>query len=297
MRSNAEKIKIDFIGIGAAKSGTTLLAKLLEEHPEICISQPKEVNFFNQNFPSYLPTQRTNYENGWSWYEKHFKHCPQNNLRGEFSVYYLPDPTAARLIALNYPKVKIIAILRNPTDRAFSHYQFRKSQPGKTTYTSFEDALQKNSEFIEWGFYFKQLQPYFKLFDQKNIYIIIFENFVKNTERETKKLCRWLGVNNDFQFKSLLKKINSSQSKRGIFRKISIKTYNLLAKNKNLENKLKKLHGSKLTKFLEKIDSFLIFKKSEKISEQTRKTLNKIYKSDIEKLEKALGINLNLWKD
>ena len=149
------KINIDFFGIGSAKSGTSFVARCLDEHPKICLSKPKEINFFNNVYPSYLAKQKSNYQKGFNWYKKHFRHCANGNIRGEFSVYYLPDKNVVDLILSNYPNTKIIAVFRNPVERAFSHYKFRKAQPGKIKYKSFEDALQTSPEFIEWGFYFK----------------------------------------------------------------------------------------------------------------------------------------------
>ncbi len=84
--------KIDFIGIGAAKSGTTWLFHCLGQHPQICLSEPKEINYFNQrgSFRNF----NKNHTKPFSWYINHFRHCQANKIKGEFSPIYLYDEIA-----------------------------------------------------------------------------------------------------------------------------------------------------------------------------------------------------------
>lgn len=93
-----EKFNLGFIGIGASKSGTTGVAKCLDEHPEICLSHPKEINFFNKHkiFTFGKKSTVNNYEKGLVWLKTNFKNClDKNRIFGEFSVAYFSDPIAA----------------------------------------------------------------------------------------------------------------------------------------------------------------------------------------------------------
>ena len=103
---------VNFIGVGAQKSGTSWIYACLYEHPEIC-APIKEIHFFS----------RPRYEKGIAWYEKQFDRCAVEKLRGEFSTSYLYTPEAAARIHAAYPDAKIIAVLRNPIDRAYSQYR------------------------------------------------------------------------------------------------------------------------------------------------------------------------------
>ena len=102
---------VDFIGIGAQRSGTSWVYACLYEHPEICIPI-KEIHFFS----------RPRYENGTLWYEEHFATCGVGKRCGEFSTSYLYSDVTAERIHKHYPEVKILAILRNPITRALSQY-------------------------------------------------------------------------------------------------------------------------------------------------------------------------------
>jgi hypothetical protein len=80
------KFNIDFIGIGAQRCGTTTLAKTMAQHPQICMSQPKEVKYFNLETSYISKKENQNFYKDLSWYEKHFLHCETACLKGEFSV-------------------------------------------------------------------------------------------------------------------------------------------------------------------------------------------------------------------
>lgn len=127
----------DFLIAGAQKSGTTSLYAYLSEHPQVAAPMTKELSFFDNHF-----------DRGLHWYRSHFPlleaHLPDvyprlPSLSGESTAYYLCHPHAARRIADTLPRVKIILLLRNPVDRAFSHYQLNLRR-GKER-LSFEAAI------------------------------------------------------------------------------------------------------------------------------------------------------------
>jgi hypothetical protein len=127
----------DFIIIGAQKSGTTSLYRYLAEHPRIVPASEKQVDFFAHD----------DYRRGTEWYLSHFPEREPGVLTGEASPYYMFHPHAPKRIFRFDPGVKLIAILRNPVDRTYSHYQhqvrnWREPLP-------FEEALAKEEERIE----------------------------------------------------------------------------------------------------------------------------------------------------
>ncbi len=107
--------KIDFIGIGTGRSASTWIYECLREHSQICMSQPKETRFFNRN-----------YEKGLKWYYKRFQNCSSFSIKGEYSPGYLVSLETPLLIKKHFPDAKLILCLRNPTERAYSHYFLSK---------------------------------------------------------------------------------------------------------------------------------------------------------------------------
>ncbi|MGA9381532.1 MAG: sulfotransferase [Phormidium sp.] len=100
-----------FIIVGAQKSGTTSLYQYLIQHPQIVPASQKEVHFFDLNFAK-----------GVDWYKQQFPTVSPGLITGEASPYYIFHPVVAQRVYELFPEVKLIALLRNPVERAISHY-------------------------------------------------------------------------------------------------------------------------------------------------------------------------------
>ena len=133
----------DFIIAGAQKCGTTSLYRWLAAHPRVAEASKKEVHFFDLN-----------YHKGRRWYQRHFPSALERLaarrrgngrlLAGEASPYYLFHPHALRRIRQAMPEVKLIVLLRNPIDRAYSHY-WHNVRHGREP-LSFEEAIEREPE-------------------------------------------------------------------------------------------------------------------------------------------------------
>jgi hypothetical protein len=191
----------EFIIIGAAKSGTTALYEYLVEHPEVFMSPIKETNFFawDDGCPKSIFGNKPNNHfpiKSLSKYRDIFSKAEASEVCGEASPLYLESATAAKQIHNSIPGVKIIAILRNPADRAFSDYcmQIRHS----FTDVSIEQGLDSNSHSVKTGYYHKMLSEYYNLFPSENILILKFEDLKSNPAGQAKKLFNFLGISDDF---------------------------------------------------------------------------------------------------
>jgi len=293
MRRNND-FKIDFIGIGAPKSGTTWVAQCLKEHPQICLSDPKELNFFNKKYVFYRKNESWKYQYGMDWYKKHFCHCLSDQLRGEFSVYYLYDPETPRLISLHFPNVKLIVVLRNPVDRLYSHYLHARA---KIKLPPFEEIIKKEKEFVSQGFYYKHLQNYLKYFPRKNLLIVIYEDIEKNPRDFIQRIYEFLGINKDFIPPSLYTRINPTAPKLFFVRRLFFKTSKRLLNNKTGKLFVEILKVFKIDKAIKKwcfvISQRLSYRR---LDLKTRKNLMKLYKDDIKKLEDLIYRKLDLWR-
>ncbi|MEM1260746.1 MAG: sulfotransferase domain-containing protein, partial [Bacteroidota bacterium] len=128
----------DFLVIGAMKSGTSSLLEYLVDHPQIKKGKEKEIHFFDKYFSK-----------GVEWYETQFPKKEENSdfLTGEATPAYLLFPSIPKKVYELYPDVKLIVILRNPVDRAFSNHKMNLRN-GKNV-ASFEDRIFKELKTIE----------------------------------------------------------------------------------------------------------------------------------------------------
>ena len=123
----------DFLGVGVQKGGTTTLQKMLEQHPDVFLPAVKEVHYFTFN-----------YIKGKSWYQRQFEQASANQCCGEITPYYIFHPQAPeRIHALN-PQVRLIVLLRDPVERALSHF-FHCKRLGLES-LELEDALELESD-------------------------------------------------------------------------------------------------------------------------------------------------------
>ena len=195
-----------FIIIGVKRCGTTTLFENLAEHPCIEKSSHDNIGFFNDNF--HL---------GINWYKSHFVTLNKKNeiikKFGKFATYdvttsYIRNPELATKIKAEIPNCKIIAILRNPIDRAFSEYNENlKKKPNMDSFEkiilqelndyrkiSDEDInlIIKQLNLIGKGLYQRQLKKWFEMFSKESILILSTEEFEKNPDMTYSKIFHFL---------------------------------------------------------------------------------------------------------
>ncbi len=192
---------IDFIGVGAQKSGTSWAYACLYEHPEIC-APVKEIHFFS----------RPRYSEGKAWYETHFKKCEAGKLKGEFSTSYLYSKEAPARIRNCYPEAKLIAILRNPVTRAYSQYR-NAIKAGEIPETmTFEAYCGQETSVTEQGLYTAQLERYFALFPKEQMLVLIYEDIKKDPIAFMKRIYAFLGIDTNFVSSMIHDEINVART-------------------------------------------------------------------------------------
>lgn len=200
-------MKPDFLIIGAQKSGTSSLLYYLGQHPEIAIPDIKEIHYFD-----------VKYHKGIEWYEKQFP-CKTDafKITGEATPYYLFHPLVPQRVALHYPEIKIIVLLRNPINRAYSQFWMIKNR-GQESLQTFEEAIESEAErvkpeivriltnpeyrskshqhhsYLSRGKYFEQLQNWFIYFSITNFCFIKTEKLLLKPISELEKLYSFLGI-------------------------------------------------------------------------------------------------------
>ncbi len=136
-------------------------------------------------------------------YEKLFADAGDAKAIGETSPAYLAVPDTPELIAKMIPDAKLIMILRNPIERAYSHYLMRRRQ-GKETRESFEECLEAIDldpmrSYKSRGFYGEQLERYLKEFPIEQLKIFLYEDLLEDPVALVQECCSFLGVDSNFE--------------------------------------------------------------------------------------------------
>ena len=285
--------------VGAAKSGTTSLHNYLNQHPSVFMCSPKEPHFLiNKEIGEQrIPKGVLNIED----YKFLFKEASNMKYRGESSVMYLSFPEFAIKNINKYlsKEVKIIIMLRNPVERAYSGYQHVKRYNLMES-LSFEKALDQSenryqnisnmtpaSRYLELGMYFEQVKIFIEEFD--DVHVIIYDDYKNDFNSEIDNVFKFLDldafkVNADekhmvggWQWKNDW--IKSLMMKKNLFKTALKFLLPFKSLRKSIMVNLKKGNTNKI----------------EKINPETEKWLKDYYRSDVEKLSLLLDKNLNNW--
>jgi hypothetical protein len=293
------EFKIDFLGIGAEKAGTTWLADCLREHPEVFIPKKKEVYFFNRFDPHYLKVKNPKYGWGIGWYKEQFdERNGRGKVKGELSPTYLYCRAAAKRIKKYFPGVKLLVVLRDPVERAFSQY-IQDKRFGLVDNLTFGQAVEKYDNYIEKGFYFKHIKNYLEYFPKKNIKVIFLEDIKKKPFETLQEVYRFLALDDKtFRPVSLEKKTNEAKmAKFVLLNKVMISTEYWL-REKGFSWVLRPIEKTGIRSaaiFIREMNT-QNYRSYPKISREVERRLREAFSEDVGKLEKLLGVDLYLWK-
>jgi hypothetical protein len=177
--------------IGAAKSGTSSLARLLGRHPRVFISTPKELNFFSRD---------EEFAKGLDWYRTYFAAANSNQLLIEASTEYTRNPQmplAPERLHDTLPGAKLIYLMRHPVKRAYSHYVHRwvkELHPGEPSRKSFEEHVVDDPMCLDSSNYQLQLEPYFRLFGEDRVLLLFLEELEEDQAGTLLRVLTFLGL-------------------------------------------------------------------------------------------------------
>lgn len=159
-----------FVIAGTQKAATTWLYECLVEHPNVSLSRTKELHFFcDEN-----KCPKSSWPKGHDWYFGNFPGTRVGaSVIGEASVDYMYyEVSPKRLFDVN-PDMKVIFILRDPIDRAYSAYWMRRR--ARTDYPGFGEFIDAESDLVRRGFYYEQIQRYRQYFPDNQLKVMIYE--------------------------------------------------------------------------------------------------------------------------
>jgi len=208
--------------IGAQRSGTTYLYKVLDAHPEVYMAKPVKPE------PKYF-MRKENFEKGYSaYFNKYFSGISEVVWKGEKSTSYLESDLAALSIKRVVQDATIIVILRNPVERAISHYCFtrdNKLEPHDIERAIQEEPKRKDNwqatvktsvspfAYTERGKYIQDLDRWDHFFRKNKLIFLIAEQFIGN-QLAISALYQRLGINPKFVPSSLNERVNASSAER-----------------------------------------------------------------------------------
>lgn len=293
----------DFLIIGAAKSGTTSLYYYLMQHPNIFMPKNKEPMFFTfegekldiYHFegPLDLPDVVTNIED----YLRLFKNASPEQKIGEASTLYLYDPQTPKRIKHYIPNSKLIAILRNPVDRAYSNYQHYRTV-NREPLASFSQAIKaeefrmrenwyKSYLYIDAGYYSKQILNYLNYFPIQQFKFFLFED-LNDSSAIAKDIFTFIGVDPEIQL--------DTSARYNISGKLRFpRIYRSIRNARGVKHSMRKIISPKIWGLLKNLFDKFIMVKNEPLDFEIKNQLIQVYREDILNLQNLIGRDLSTW--
>jgi hypothetical protein len=277
----------NFFIVGAPKAGTTTLYRYLERHPQVFMSSIKEPSYFAH---TDILAQQLYYKiepvSDWEEYLELFSTANGATAIGEASVSYLFYPDAAKKLHNAFPAARIVILLRDPVERAWSHYLMDYKLNLVTK--SFDEIISGNrnslyyQQYVKLGLYAKQVEMYLNLFGKEQVFIGLHDELKRDYDGLVKKVCSFLNVepltfNNGHNYNaaevprnSFIRTVYASPSRRALAKKIA-------------------------GPFTPTIKSLLFKKPVMKPEDHTVQLLQRIYQPDLKHLEILTGMDLRSW--
>lgn len=294
----------NFLIIGAAKAGTTSLYNWLNQHPQIYMTPIKETNFFafegeDISYPqgtiseSYLAGFKTSYDS----YIEQFQGVSTEIAIGDASPSYLYHSNASKRIQSYLPNVKIIAILRDPVDRAYSQFLHHILADFENC-SDFSEALKEEKNrinnhwwwgffYTEGGFYYTQLTRYFDLFDPAQIRIFLYEDLINNRPEFLRNIFNFLNVDETFIPETSIQYNTTGIPKNRLL-------HELLSKPNLIANSFKNLFPQNFRRRIAiNLTNANLVKPN--LSQDIRNQLIEVYRNDILSLQELINRDLTHW--
>jgi hypothetical protein len=200
--------KPGFLIIGAQKCGTTSLFHYLSQHPDLNLPVTKEIHFFDLQ-----------YEKGIDWYESKFPSADTSceKITGEASPYYLFHPLVPERVATHFPTIKLIVMLRNPVDRAYSHFMHQRKlneepidlfetaiamedvrttgEEEKLKFGLVDESLpHRRHSYVNRGYYYEQIKRWLKYFPMSQLLFVKSEELFQHPTKVLEEIYIFLNI-------------------------------------------------------------------------------------------------------
>jgi hypothetical protein len=290
------KVKPSLVIGGASKSGTTALYYYLRQHPDICLSEKKELHFFSRAWLEQSvagPGGRyvlAEIPETFEEYLSFFSHCDQAKVAVDISPSYLFYYRSAEQIKKYLGDVSVVFVLRNPVDKAFSQY-LHLIGVGRET-LNFEDALAEEPFrdaqgypdmwlYKKSGFYADAIKHYKEVFGDERVKVFYYDDFVKEPNIVLHEICMFAGLEDGFDFVPVPDVNRSGLPKSHLVAKLiapNVFTY-----------LLRRVVPQGLGRVARKLLKDLNAGEKPKLSDETRSSLMSDFAEDIQEIELLVG--------
>jgi hypothetical protein len=268
---------------GAQRAGTTWLDRRLRAHPDIYLPERrKELHYFDRY-----------YERGIEWYESFFpegEDAQKYRKIGEITPKYLFDPMVPTRIQRDLPGCRMIAILRNPVDRAYSQYALAVRDDGEQR--SFWEFTLENPDVLERGHYAQQLKRYYDLFPSEQLLVFIFNEVMSAPEDALQRMASFLDVDpTPFSRVSTSERINASYRPRYPRVRAAVRRVGEFLRDRDLDW---------FVNFAKEIGVPHMFGNAGGLPPLTAEVKERLageFESDVTELERLIGKDLSAWKE
>lgn len=292
----------NFLVVGAAKSGTTALWDYLRQHPQIYLTPLKETNFFalDGTPPAFAGPRAEILNRDAIWrfddYCRQFDGLEGESAIGEICPRYLFTPGTAKRIKKYVPNVRIVAILRNPADRAFSGYAMYR-RDGFEPAASLSQALADEPRRIKenwayaihrrYGYYGAQLAEYYDQFDAAAIRVYLYEDFLNDPNGMLADLFAFIGADPGFVPNMATRPNRSGMIANPVLRFLWTRTHAIRGALPLLPKSVR-----------QKIAAFVTSTRMDPLPfpDEVRNELLASYREDIFRLERLIGRDLSAWR-
>ncbi|MDY6937183.1 MAG: sulfotransferase [Cyanobacteriota bacterium] len=289
----------NFLIIGVQKAGTSSIYHYLKQHPQVYMSPVKETNFFERDWENAGAEACSRKKNGiytFAQYSQLFEDVTDEIAIGEASPNYLFHyEKSAQLIQKYLPDVKLIAILRNPIDRAYSDYLMHvRDCIGKPQPFAKHIQKSKTSFTIRKGLYYEGIKHYLDRFGSDRVQVYLYEDLCRDSVKFMQDMYRFLGVDDTFNAdtskKSQVAQVPKNQAVNRLLRtenpvrSIATSALKVLLPpqtRKNLRSALMSWNAQEKSKLT--------------LSTEERQQLVNIYREDILKLQEIIQRDLSSW--
>lgn len=191
-----EKAMVSFFMVGCQRCGTSWTDAALRTHPQVYLPDKKQSYFFDRH-----------YENGIDWFMERFTGVePQHRAVGEIATGYCLVEVVP-LMAAHFPDIKLLLVMRNPIDRAYSNFQTRQIEFG---WDNFEQAIQDDVDFLERGQYCDQIDELLKYYKRDQILFLLYDDLNSDDRKYLKTILDFIGVDSTIKSKMIGQRKNAA---------------------------------------------------------------------------------------
>jgi hypothetical protein len=271
-----------FLIAGASKAGTTWLRICLSEHPDVFIPAGPTPNFFSDHW-----------EKGIDWYRSLFKDWRGQKAIGEKSTAYIIADDVPRRIASWNPRVQLIFVLREPLERAYSHYCMHYR--GGRVSADVDAELSPESKLIREGFYYSHMKRFLEYFPREQMHILLHDDMEADRAAFFRGVCRIIGVSESIEPPSLKGRahVRKGQPRFPALFRLRVATTRFLTRRSALADRVvgrmrasRMLNNSRLLTSDVPLPTW---------SAESRRRIAQGYVSDVEQLSKLVGRDLSHW--